>query len=503
MVRIEETTSETVDRSTTTPRRTTDKVATCELVVRDDPEHGDLRLEIPKGRHDDVAASISLQPDGRLLSVNATSTAKGGRLLEGVVGAVATVGATALGFVAAGPAGALTGAAAATAAARSLKKGPGDEGQATSTAAEASMQVGDEPTPQMLVAAGISSLFKGSQPDVARALYWYRVAIKNLLLHHATLAASTTPLAEPQSADPADVVSATWKAICRLDKIIESTRRQAQPLEAVYQAWVAERRETRSWVKVTEIPVGELGGAEAATSMRDRVPGELRERWQTDALSRGLLVTFDRDETPTRSGSDAPSRSDAVRITYRSTVSGRLGVWKVSTFAEPRISQDLPDPVENVRVDRISEEPIQALLRGTERTITLGLDAFRDGEIALDFTTDGALAKVTGKSQAAIAQAAELLSSLPETVSSAVERGQKIATRLVPGAARQEWAERQLAITKAETDRDDLLAEAPADPLTSLKARVARQELLARLAVAEATVRNPDAAIDREAVGGA
>lgn len=61
---------------------------------------------------------------------------------------------------------------------------------------------------------------------------------KNLLLHHATLAVSTTPLAEPQSADPADVVSATWKAICRLDKIIESTRRQAQPLEAVYQAWV-------------------------------------------------------------------------------------------------------------------------------------------------------------------------------------------------------------------------------------------------------------------------
>ena len=183
-------------------------------------------------------------------------------------------------------------------------------------------------------------------------------------------------------------------------------------------------------------------------------------------------------------------------------MSRRRGVWKASTLAEPRISQDLPDPVETVRVDRISEEPIQALLRGTERTITLGLDAFRDGEIALDFTTDGALAKVTGKSQAAIAQAAELLSSLPETVSSAVERGQKIATRLVPGAARQEWAERQLAITKAETDRDDLLAEAPADPLTSLKARVARQELLARLAVAEATVRNPDAAIDREAVGG-
>lgn len=76
--------------------------------------------------------------------------------------------------------------------------------------------------------------------------------------------------------------------------------------------------------------------------------------------------------------------------------------------------------MEKVRVDRISEEPIQALLRGTERTITLGLDAFRDdGEIALDFIDRRSAGEGHRKSQAAIAQVAQFLNSLPERASSA------------------------------------------------------------------------------------
>lgn len=456
-------------------RGTTQKVSepVFDLLTVGDPDARAAR-EVRLPTSSDSTSKAVLQPDRRLSAFEATVAGRGpARLSSAVKVGGAVVGA--LLSVASAPvtAGFGIAAAAAGAAGRTTRSGGAKGPLPAAGRPDTTPEVEDSP---------ILAAYRREHPREARLLVDYRTAIASLLDRHAQAALSM---------DLQTLEAAT--------KALSFARRQARLVEEHFAGWQVD--------KVTRTPLGlhheeadvdglptssevtktfgDVDHPQSERSLRGR-----EERWVEWGKHLGMTVSIDwqpDQHTPPDSG----HFRDEIRIEYRPAQQATVTTWRIEYLPSRRVkdaggNEHREGP--RYRASKVAVMPMR-LVRRDATTVKVSLDegAFKKGTLRIAFNELGEPSEHGGE---AGSLAAEALDGLPDTLKGAVETGGAIPTALVPGGAHAAALERRLAIAKARSDIDDLLAvpDPPADPdpTAELQADVALAELEARLVMARA-----------------
>lgn len=323
-------------------------------------------------------------------------------------------------------------------------------------------------------ALGIAEEYPGEHPEAARALAAWRTVIRDLVAAH--LAAAEKAVTDPTEGRRAQAV---------LTATLAATRAEAAPAEAAYAAWVASASTTVTEDVVVRFPVDALptaavvkawadaGGAGGASSAPSNTTSA--EDWRATARTHRIVVSVDpeplsassdntpADNTPADSAPPQLNRPDALH--YRPPRPVTVRVWTLDGVDDGK-----PAPLTLTRTFHVL-----ATWPGNEQTLATP-DAAKG--LSATFGDDGALRSLSAELVDARLARARALAELPDAVKAGAETGEAIWKVFAPPTLQQQAAEREAAAKLG------LLPSTP-DPLAEERRRLEREELEARIRIAE------------------
>lgn len=424
-----------------------------------------------------VAAPV-LAPFVPVVAAGAAAASVAGGLAASVAGGL---GASGLGASGLG-AGALRGAS------RGFAPGPGADVDADFLEADREELVDeDEPADPDWAALGIAEEYPGEHPDAARTLAAWREAIRDLAEAH--LVASRRAATDPVEGRRAQAL---------LTATLASTRAEAAPAEALYQTWVANAATRVVEDVAVRFPIDALptmaqlrewatpgGGDPHTADAQDHAKDDATagaasndpadSDWRTFARWHRVVVSVDPDPltgpaaaepssaTPTAPASSTDASRDTLK--YRPPRPVTVRVWTLATTE----SGEHPPP------DLVRTFHVLATWPGNDQALATP-DAARG--MAATFGEDGSLRTLSAELIDARLARARALAELPDAVKAGAETGEALRDVFAPPTLQERAAEHEAA------GKLGLLPTTP-DPLAEERRRLEREELEARIRIAE------------------
>lgn len=431
----------------------------------------------------DQRRAWTLLADGRLTGSETTVEADpyaGWRAALRIGAAVAAVAAPVLvPFSPALAVGALAvagGGAAASALRETARFAPGPR-----TDVDADMVVPEEPPPTPDWAAlGIAPEYADARPDAAATLAAWRTVIRDLTAAH--LDASRRAVGDPVEGRRAQAM---------LTATLASVRAESAPAEAVYRTWVAGTTTRTVEDVVVRLPIDTLPSTielttwaatagehpddaardddapQEGTTAADDDARDDAEGWRTVADRHRLVVSVDPDPRIDVSAADPPTVGERLTNTlhYRPPRPVTVRVWTVGPT-----TPGTPVPLDLVRTFHVL-----ATWPGNEQVLATP-DSARG--MAATFGEDGSLRTLSAELVDKRLQRARALAELPDAVKAGAETGQTLRDVFAPPTLQERAAEHEAA------GKLGLLPTTP-DPLAEERRRLEREELEARIRIAE------------------
>lgn len=462
-------------------QKTVTATATTSVDVRADPA-GKVTLLVPAQDASELNLKLALLPDGRLVGSDATFDDRSGERMTAVLAAgIAGASAAAPFATAAGPAGAALALAAgvisAGMAAASVSTGDvrgfgiiNDPDNPDRLAED----VCDPKKPEQPSAAdlGIHIGFQEAHPAEHDVLVQYRTALLYLSAAHAETVKSAylNPL---RALDEA----------AALERLLGSTRREAQRVEETYRLWRASLVTTEIEKVTLELRIDELPTTAQFDKQRNKRGGANDPAWWSDVATKlRTMVTCDLLGTM-EPISEAERAFDDGTILYIEQSPALLTSWKLRKRDKAAGWDASREAVEYALVSHP---------RGL-RSIRLPLRASSDASVSATFDPGGALTGVETRTLGAAAARAETLSALPAALAAAGSSGSAIvqpfsaAGRATALKGRVEELEQRAKIQG--------LLNPSTDKLADKREELAEAEVDARIAMARRMITDPSSVV--------